>query len=167
MARHLESAHEDKPDVAKALSFPKGSKERKKQLCFICDRGNFAHNAAVMESGKGVVVPFKRPPKEAKGNDFMHCAYCQGLFTMKALWRHVRSCTLRPGSVTPKLGKNRVQSLCTYTGPAPSHISKQLWGVISAMTPDPVTDIIKNDKVIMDIGQHLLNKGGMSAKNQQ
>lgn len=167
MARHLERAHEDKSDVAKALSFPKGSKERRNHLDYIRNRGNFAHNAAVMESGKGTLVPFKRPSSKAQGNDFMHCAYCQGLFTRKVLWRHMRNCRLSPQSVAPKPGKNRVQSLCTYAGPVPSHISKQLWSVISAMNPDPITDIIKNDKVITDIGQHLLNKGGTSAKNQQ
>lgn len=77
------------------------------------------------------------------------------------------SCRLKPGSVAPKPGKNRVHSMCTYTGPVPSHMSKHLWGVISAMNPDPITDIIKNDQVIIDVGQHLLNKGGTSAKNQQ
>ncbi|XP_051502746.1 uncharacterized protein LOC127411307 isoform X2 [Myxocyprinus asiaticus] len=167
MARHLESSHENTSDVAEALSFPKGSKERKKQLDYIRNRGNFAHNAAVMESGKGELVPFKRPPKEVQGNDFMHCAYCQGLFTRKVLWRHMRTCRLKPGSVPPKPGKNRVQSMCTFTGPVPSNMTKQLLGVISAMNPDPITNIIKNDQVIIDIGQHLLNKGGTSAKNQQ
>ncbi|XP_026187046.1 uncharacterized protein LOC113144933 isoform X2 [Mastacembelus armatus] len=167
MARHLETAHGTKADVAKAVSFPKGSKERKKQLDYIRNKGNYAHNAAIMEAGKGELVPCKRPPKEAQGNDFMHCAYCQGLFIRRVLWRHMQTCKLKPGSVTPKSGKNHVQSLCTYTAPVPSSISKQLWGVIGAMNPDPVTDIIKNDYVILDLGQHLLNKGGMSAKNQQ
>ncbi|XP_056113847.1 uncharacterized protein LOC130103414 [Rhinichthys klamathensis goyatoka] len=167
MARHLESSHANTSDVARALSFPKGSKERKKQLDYIRNKGNYAHNAAVMESGKGELVPFKRPPKKAQGEDFMHCAYCQGLFTRKVLWRHMRSCRLKPQSVPPKPGKNRVQSMCTYTGPVPSNMTKQLWGVISAMTPDPITDIIKNDRVITEIGQHLLNKGGLSAKNKQ
>lgn len=87
MARHLESSHVNKSDVARALSFPKGSKERKLQLDYIRNRGNYAHNAAVMESGKGELVPFKRPPKKVQGDDFMHCAYCQGLFTRKVLWR--------------------------------------------------------------------------------
>jgi len=167
MARHLESAHIDKLDVAKALSLPKSSMERKKQLDYIRNRGNYAHNAAVMESGKGELVPRKRPSKEAQGSDFMHCAYCQGLFTRKVLWRHMRSCKLKPGSVPLKPGKNRIQSMCTYTGPVPSHVSKQMWGLIGAMIPDPITDIIKKDHVIIDVGQHLLNKGGMSARNQQ
>lgn len=167
MARHLEHIHEDKCDVAKALSFPKGSRQRKQQLDDIRNRGNYAHNAAAMESGRGELVPFRRPPSEKEGNDFMHCAYCQALFTRKVLWRHLRSCRLKPGSVTQKPGKNRVQSLCTYTGPVPSNMTKQLWETISIMTPDAVTGIIKNDPVIINIGQHLLNKGGPSARNQQ
>ncbi|XP_030205740.1 uncharacterized protein LOC115538217 isoform X1 [Gadus morhua] len=167
MARHLESAHGKESDVAKSFSFPKGSKERKMQLDYIRNRGNYAHNAAVMESGKGELVPFKRPPEKAQGNDFMHCAYCQGLFSRKVLWRHMKNCRFKPGSVTSKPGKKRVQSICTYTGPVPSLVTEKLWGVISAMNPGPITDQIKNDQVIIDVGQHLLNKGGTSDKNQQ
>ena len=167
MARHLESAHGKELDVAKSLSFPKRSKERKMQLDYIRNRGNYAHNAAVMESGKGELVAFKRPPKYAQGNDFMHCAYCQGLFTRKVLWRHMQSCRLKPGSIRSKPGKNRVQSMCTFTGPVPSLVSKKLWEVISAMNPGSITDQIKNDQVIIDMGQHLLNKGGTSDKNKQ
>lgn len=107
MARHLERAHEDKSDVARALSFRKGSKERKRQLDYIQNKGNYAHNASVMQSGKGELVPFKRPPNDSQGKAFMHCGYCQGLFL-----------------------QNRVQSMCTYTGPVPSTTSEQLWGVI-------------------------------------
>ncbi|KAG7487017.1 hypothetical protein JOB18_044609 [Solea senegalensis] len=107
MARHLERAHHNKLDVAKALSLPKGSLERKKQLEYIRNRGNYAHNAAVIESGKGELVPFKRPSKDAQGKDFMHCAYCQALFTRKVLWRHKRSCKLQPAPVPVKPGKNR------------------------------------------------------------
>ncbi|XP_059210360.1 uncharacterized protein LOC131989178 [Centropristis striata] len=167
MARHLESVHYDKRDVAKAISFPKGSKERKRQLDYIRNRGNYAHNATVIEKGKGQLVPFKRPPKQAQGVDFLHCVYCQGLFIRKTLWRHMRNCRLKPASQTPKPGQNRVQALCTYAGPLPLHMNKLLWKVVSVMNPDSITDIIKHDKVIMDVGQHLLSKGGMTAKNEQ
>ncbi|RVE63373.1 hypothetical protein OJAV_G00135680 [Oryzias javanicus] len=61
MARHLERAHIKKCDVAKAFSFPKGSRERKKNLDYIRNKGNFAHNAAVMEAGSGKLVASKRP----------------------------------------------------------------------------------------------------------
>lgn len=165
MARHLEQAHQDRSDVAQAVSFPKGSKQRKQHLDYIRNRGNYAYNATVMESGSGELVPFKRPPNKKLMT--MHCAYCQALFTRMVLWWHVCNCRLRPGSVPSKPGKNRVQSLCTYTGSVPSNMTKQLLEIISAMTLDAVTSIVKNDQVILDIGQHLLNKGGTSAWNQQ
>lgn len=167
MARHLEHAHHNETEVAKAMSFRKGSKERKIQLDYIRNKGNYAHNTTVMETGSGQLVSCKQPPKQAQGTDFMHCAYCQGLFYRKTLWRHMRNCTLRPASQTRKPGQNRVQALCAYTGPVPLHISKQLWRVVSVMNPDPVTDVVKHDKVIMDVGQHLLGKGGATAKNAQ
>ncbi|XP_005171592.1 uncharacterized protein isoform X1 [Danio rerio] len=167
MARHLESSHANKPEVETALSFPKGSKERKKQLDYIRNRGNYAHNAVVMQCGRGELVPSKRPPRDAQGEDFMHCAYCQGLYTRKVLWRHMRTCGLKPQSSASRPGKNRVQSMCTYTGPVPANMSQQLWAVISAMNPGPVTEIIRKDRVIVKIGQHLLNKGGVSAQNKQ
>ncbi|XP_056623629.1 uncharacterized protein LOC130436722 isoform X2 [Triplophysa dalaica] len=167
MARHLEGAHANKCDVAKALSYPKGSKERRKQLDHIRNRGNYAHNAAVLKSGKGELVPSKRPSKEAQGQDFMHCAYCQGLFIRRVLWRHMRTCRLQPPSESPKRGRRRIQFMCAYKEPPPSNMSKQLWEVMSAMNSDPITDVIKHDKVIKAVGQHLLNKGGMSDKNKQ
>lgn len=167
MARHLEGAHAKKCDVAKALSFPKGSKERRKQLDHIRNRGNYSHNAAVLKSGTGELVPSKRPSKEAQGQDFMHCAYCQGLFIRRVLWRHMRTCKLQPPSDSTKQGRKRIQFMCSYREPPPSNVSKHLWEVMSAMNSDPITDVIKHDKVIAAIGQHFLNKGGMSDKNKQ
>lgn len=53
IARHLEGAHQTEVDVARALSLPKGSKERKRLPDCIRDKGNYARDAAVTESGKG------------------------------------------------------------------------------------------------------------------
>ena len=85
MARHLQYVHSSEREVAIACSFPKGSKQRKLHLDNLRHRGNFVHNASVIKTGKGELVPCKRPPKKAQGTDFMHCAYCQGLFTRKVL----------------------------------------------------------------------------------
>lgn len=63
------------------------------------------------------------------------------------------NCRLRLRSVAPKPGKNSVQSMCMNTGPVPLHMSKQLWGVVDSMNPDPVADIIRNDQVITDLWQ--------------
>jgi len=75
----------------------------------------------------------------------------------KKRWRHISSCRLKPQSVPSQNRKICVQSVYTHGVCA----FKQLWGVISAMNPDPITDITKHVRVITEIGQHLLNKGGL------
>ncbi|KAM9443574.1 uncharacterized protein Hap1MRO34_024808 isoform 2-T2 [Clarias gariepinus] len=166
MARHLEYVHSAEKPVASACNFPKGSKQRKMLLDDLRHRGNFVHNAAVIKSGKGELVPIRQPSKKTKGSDFMHCAYCQGLFDRRALWRHMKSCKLGPTHFIPKPGKNHVQALCTYMQPVPSDISKSLWKTISHMNPDEITAAVKKDICIIQLGEHLLNKGGSSAKNE-
>ncbi|XP_036379353.1 uncharacterized protein LOC118774233 isoform X4 [Megalops cyprinoides] len=167
IARHLEHVHSSEREVAKACSLPKGSKQRRIHFDYLRNRGNYVHNAAVLKSGKGELIPCKRPPEAAKGNDFLHCAYCRGLFTRNVLWRHVKTCKLSPKNVTKKPGKSRVQSLCAFTQPVPSCISKTLWKVLSSMNLDEIATAVRNDSCIIQIGEHLLNKSGSSAKSQQ
>ncbi|XP_076855742.1 uncharacterized protein LOC143510359 isoform X2 [Brachyhypopomus gauderio] len=166
IARHLQYVHSNEREVAVACSFPKASKQRKMHLDDLRRRGNYVHNAAVIKTGNGELVPCKRPPKKAQGTDFMHCAYCQGLFTRIVLWRHVKVCKLRPEDCNAKPGKNRVQSLCAFTQPVPSHISKALWKTLSVMNADEITATVKNDSCIIQLGEHLLNKGGSTAKTK-
>ncbi|XP_026119128.1 uncharacterized protein LOC113098313 [Carassius auratus] len=59
IARHLELVHGDQSEVAKAISSPKNSKERKLQLTILRKRGDRAHNVDVIRKGKGVIVPCK------------------------------------------------------------------------------------------------------------
>lgn len=167
IVRHLEGAHGDKSDVAQALSLPKGSKERKRRLDHIRNRGNYAHNTSVMQSGDGAMVPFRRPPQEARGQDFMHCVYYQGLYLRKLLWRHMHACPFKPGSVVPGPGRNRVQSMCAYTGPVPATLNERLWTIVSSMSPDPISRIIKTEPAIIEFGQRWLNKRGTSAKSEE
>lgn len=64
MSRHLWRKHQDETDVAKALSFPKNSKERRLQLDYIRNKGNFEHNTDVLETQKGNLIPWKQPQKK-------------------------------------------------------------------------------------------------------
>lgn len=72
---------------------------------------------------------------------------------------------LKPGPVKTKPGKNCVQALCAHTGPA--HIRMPLVAVISSMNVGPVTEGIHNNHVIIEYGEHLLNKCGVTLKSQQ
>lgn len=85
MARHLAQVHKNETEVAKALSFPKGSKERRINLDLLRNKGNCEHNRKVLKAGKGVLVPRQQPKaKTVDVKDYNHCLNCQGLFRRKS-----------------------------------------------------------------------------------
>ncbi|XP_041954724.1 uncharacterized protein LOC121713822 isoform X4 [Alosa sapidissima] len=159
ISKHLERKHQNEIEVARAVSYPKNSKDRRMQLEYLRKKGNWVHNTEVMRTGKGSLVACKRPNEEANGNEFVHCSFCFGLFTRKVLWRHVKTCGFKPPDVKPRPGKNRVLSLCALT-PAPAGITTGLWKVMSHMNQDRVSLAVKGDELIMENGQHLYNRLG-------
>ncbi|XP_062381350.1 uncharacterized protein LOC134069402 [Sardina pilchardus] len=161
MARHLAQIHKDEVEVAKALSFTKGSKERRVHLDLLRNKGNRAHNVNVLKAGKGVLVPRQQATaKQVDVNDYVHCLHCQGLFRRKALWRHMARCNLAKKCQLTKPGRSRVQALCAYAQPVPEGVSKKLWKLISDMKQDKVTQAVKSDVCIIRFGEHLCNKMG-------
>ncbi|CAJ1081294.1 hypothetical protein F2P79_020338 [Xyrichtys novacula] len=159
MARHLERAHQDIPDVARAVSFPKGSKERRMHMELLRNKGNFAHNVEVLNSGVGIPVPRKQPKDESQVQKFLHCAYCQGFYTKKVLWRHMKICKFKP-SIPLKPGRTRVQALCGFAAPPPPGMKEQLWKLLNKMVQDEVYFAVKSDPCIMEYGEHLFNRLG-------
>ncbi|KAG7271376.1 hypothetical protein CRUP_019921, partial [Coryphaenoides rupestris] len=167
MARHLDHVHSNERAVVQACMHPKGSKERRTHLNHLRNRGNYAHNADVLKTGKGELVPKKRPAQQSQGKDYMHCVYCQGLLIRNVLWRHMRNCKLRPSDGTPKPGKTHVQSLCAFMEPASPQVSKTLGQLINNMHPDEITLAVKNDKCILQMGEYMLNKCGSNPKRHE
>nr|XP_046253175.1 uncharacterized protein LOC124063495 isoform X2 [Scatophagus argus] len=166
MARHLERAHQDKPEVARAVSFPKGSQERRVHMEHLRNKGNFAHNVEVLNSGVGTVVPRKQPKDKSQVENFLHCAYCQGLFLKKVLWRHMKICKFKPN--TPlKPGRTRVQALCAFAAPPPSGVKEKLWKLLNNMVQDDVYFAVKSDACIMEYGEHLYNRLGFDVSKHE
>lgn len=159
IARHLERVHHNKPEVAQAVSFPKGSKERRMHLEHLRNRGNFAHNVEVLNAGAGNLVPRKRPKQDSQAQNFLHCVYCQGFFTKKVLWRHMMICKFKPG-VPQKPGKTRVQALCAFAVPPPPGVKEEFWKLLNNMVQDEVYFAVKSDVCILEYGEHLYNRLG-------
>lgn len=70
MARHLEFVHHNEVEVAKAVAFPKHSKERRERLNLLRKRGNFAHNTDVVRQGHGEMIACYRPKKKKGAKEF-------------------------------------------------------------------------------------------------
>ncbi|KAL2093731.1 hypothetical protein ACEWY4_011043 [Coilia grayii] len=168
ISRHLEQKHSKEAEVASAIGFPKNSKERRLQLELLRNRGNLAHNSEVLRTGEGNLVPCKRPTEEmqVQAQDFAPCTFCQGLFTRKLLWRHVRMCKFRPSDLKPRPGKNRVLALCAQPVVS-TDLSSDFQELLSQMTLDQISIEVKNDKNIMRFGQQLYSRlGSTSTKDE-
>ncbi|XP_030609203.1 uncharacterized protein LOC115796875 isoform X2 [Archocentrus centrarchus] len=162
IARHLERAHSNKPEVALAFSFPKGSKQRRMHLEHL---RNFAHNLHVLNAGFGDLVPRKKPKKDSQAQNFLHCVYCQGLFTKKLLSRHMLICKFKPCGEQP--AKIRGQALCPSAALPPPGVTAELWKLLNNMFQDEVCSAVKSDICIMEYGEHLYIRLGYDVSKHE
>ncbi|XP_051239161.1 uncharacterized protein LOC127353711 [Dicentrarchus labrax] len=160
MAKHLIRKHTNEPAVAKAISFPLKSKERRLHFDLIRNKGDRAHNNEVLNTGSGTLMPSYRAAKPAKASDYMHCINCEALLKRKSLWRHMSKCRLSLTCSTLKPGRSRIQALCAYAQPVPDGVSQNVWELTNAMYQDEVTNIIKKETTILKLGEHLYAKHG-------
>ncbi|XP_041939070.1 uncharacterized protein LOC121700265 [Alosa sapidissima] len=167
MARHLQQVHANEREVASTLMHPKGSKARTVSLQSIRNEGNYRHNAEVIRTGRGELVPRKRPTMKTQRSDFLHCLFCHGLFMRENVWRYHKTCPMKPKNSSTTPGKTRVQKMCAFMEPIPSHINEKLWTLLSTMSQDEITHTVKNDERILQLGQQHLNKSGSNPKRYE
>ncbi|XP_056118313.1 uncharacterized protein LOC130095581 [Rhinichthys klamathensis goyatoka] len=160
MARHLESKHKDKPEVARAVAFPKGSKDRRLQVSLLRNKGNRCHNTQVLKEGKGLVIPRQQSIAPVTASDYLHCVNCEAYLKRRSLWRHMQRCHLSKKVKGMKPGKTRVQALCSYTEPVPESVNERFWRMVLEMHEDKITDVVRKEKIILKLGEHLFNKHG-------
>ncbi|KAK0148531.1 N-lysine methyltransferase KMT5A-A [Merluccius polli] len=153
IVKHLERKHKEL-EVAKALSFPKGSKQRRVHLECLRNKVNFAHNAEVLKTGTGKLVARKQPREESQAQDYMT--------TLSLL---SRICKFKP--VNPKPGKTRAQALCAFAEPTPAGVSEELWKLVNNMNQDAVAHAVRSDWCIMEMGKHLYNKHGFEVDKHE
>ncbi|XP_076829569.1 uncharacterized protein LOC143485412 isoform X2 [Brachyhypopomus gauderio] len=160
ISRHLK-IHMTEVEVAEALSFPKHSKERKRLLEKIRNKGNYQHNSNVLQKGSGLLKLKRRPNRVCNSKQFVHCMYCKGMFLRKDLWRHVRRCSSKPGLLNEQQGRTKVLGLAALAESTFSQqISQGVWKLLSAMKQDDVGSVVRNDFCILQLAQSFFNKHG-------
>lgn len=158
ISQHLQTVHRNKPDVAKALFYQHNSKEWQVRLAILRNRGNFSHNSDVVRKGKGDLVARYRTQNIRNGKSFIHCIHCQGLYSKKTLWKHIKTCEEKPREDEPRVGRKRVRSLCALTAPVNFEISEGLQKILTHMNYDEVSNVVQNDECILQLGQYMFNK---------
>ncbi|XP_051988264.1 uncharacterized protein LOC127647823 [Xyrauchen texanus] len=89
MIAHLQSAHPSEPEVAKALSFDKSSKERRQLLSLLQTKGKVLRNTNVVKNCNQAVKPFA---VSSSFDDRVNCIDCLGLFSKKSFDTHLEQC---------------------------------------------------------------------------
>lgn len=159
--RHLKTHEKTSVDVAQALALPKDSKERKKMLNKLRNKGNYEHNKEVLTSGSGLLKLRRKSKKEYDSKDYVHCMYCQALYLRRDLWRHVRICSLKPAEANAGSGRTRVLSMASMAeSTLCQQISPGVWKMLTAMKSDDISAAVRSDFCILQLAQSFFNKHG-------
>ncbi|XP_070826723.1 uncharacterized protein [Chaetodon trifascialis] len=153
LARHLESAHSTQPDVARAFSFNKRSRERRDLLRSLKKRGNFDHNAIVASRGVGEMVACRRPTTTRWSDHYRHCKFCQGLYAKDCLWRHVKNCPQKSVEGEAPAGRKRIH----LDLPKPDHVHEAVWKTACEMNQDDISLVVRSERDILSLGESLYN----------
>lgn len=156
VARHLLRHADEEPDIAKVFALPKKSLERKRLLTDLQNRGNHKHNQEVMRTNSGNLKPGRHPTITALNPT--RCLHCKGIF--RDMRRHVARCTKKTSN-SAKPGKTRV--LHETDEKHPPGVLKML----SKMKRDEIAFVIKDDKLLIQLAQHLSEKYADNRKKQQ
>ncbi|KAL4221113.1 hypothetical protein ACF0H5_019373 [Mactra antiquata] len=158
LARHLEQVHSTEFEVKKALAYDKNSAERKQVWRDIMNKGDFAHNANVLQNQKGEIIPFKRPSKVTDGVKYAQCESCLGTFLGSDLWRHVKKCHPDKTQNSKKLKRyHQISSvaLLPFSSEAADDFREK---ILNRMTNDAISLIARNDGEIVEFGQKMFMK---------
>ncbi len=162
IARHLLRHADEEPDIAEAFALPKKSKERKRLLDDLRNRGNYKHNQEVLKNNSGELKLRRRPTTvEANAKTHVHCLYCKAMFKRKEMWRHVARCPSRTMSTSATDGKTRVLSeIALAESPFSHKLPSGVWKMLLAMKQDETAFAVQNDFLLIQLAQYLLEKYG-------
>lgn len=158
IARHLLTHADEEPEIAEAFAFPKNSKERKRLLYDLRNKGNYKHNQEVLRNNSGKLKLQRQPTSVAvNAKSYMHCLYCKGMFKRKELWRHVAKCPSRTDSAA--VGKTRVLSeIALGESQFSEKLTADVWEMLLAMKPDEIALAVQNDYLLIQLAQYLSEK---------
>lgn len=163
VARHLETNHSDRAEVAEAFQHPKHSKERKMIWSKLRNEGNIAHNKKVLKTGTGKII-VRSITKTLKVTDYIHCIYCRSLYAKKSMFMHMRRCPENKKEKEPRLGRQSVGVRCVLEASEDIEVSDGLRKILCGMQYDDVTRTILHDKILLQFGEQMFDHYSADAK---
>ncbi|CAH1109549.1 unnamed protein product [Psylliodes chrysocephalus] len=167
MARHFELVHYKETEIAKFMSFPKKSSQRKANFAELIKVGDFYHNCNVLATKTGELILVRRPTKNelkfVKDSDYGPCPNCLGFMLKKHLWHHMRYSCKDKVVDTEKTNAKHVMS-------ESNALVSDIFGIgftkefhksiISNFRSDELGDFCRNDILILKFGAMQFEKYG-------
>ncbi|XP_050957643.1 uncharacterized protein LOC127158626, partial [Labeo rohita] len=158
IARHFKVHVKENAEIAKALSFPAGSKSRKEWLEKLRNKGNFIHNYEVLKDGAGSLKVKRRAKGDFK--KYEYCLHCKGMFLRAELWRHMRRCPSRPTDHDHQ-GRKRILGLASVAkSTCSSAVEEGVLKMLSRMHDDEIAALVRNDFCLLRFAESLYSKHG-------
>ena len=150
-ARHVFRKHKDEGDVQRVLALSAG-KEKRAAIAKLIHRGNFKHNSRVIRSGRGLLIPARRPPISVtvSKRDLLPCDKCNGFFSRRNLYRH--KCNVDRGA--------RVQVRGRALLPSEHDAAAGLERILCRLNDDDVGNAVREDDLILEYGKRLYSRLG-------
>ncbi|KAL1448116.1 hypothetical protein WDU94_012365, partial [Cyamophila willieti] len=179
ISRHLQIVHKNEDEVIKIINLPKGSKKKEDGLLVLVREGDFYHNAKVLELKTGELILTRRLSKSeaqsVKYTDFGPCPFCLGFILKKNRWKHTKQC---PGLTEEQRDmkykhfgdfrediQNQSETLLGLGNPASVNVDTEFYeNVIAPMRNDEITNILKNDELILRLGAMMYEQFNVSQK---
>ena len=162
IGRHLLTVHKREIEVQRILSLIKLTKERKKLLEVLREKGNFYHNLKVSKTGGQIKVARRPSHDNVDPNIYSPCIYCYKYVAKKELWRHKQKCAAGPDTLSHKKLQFESSLLIHPFGDTVPDSFKQ--SILASMRVDEVSYIVKKDKSILRYGVFLFESQGSSKK---
>lgn len=161
ISRHLKQKHSDETEVAQVICLPPTSKKRLQMLEGLRKKGNYFHNVEVLQKGQGEIVTYRQPSEPTDPEGYLPCNICLGFFIKTELWRHEKKCLKTMGKLEVQSNRRRrvqvsASSLLPYKGQA----SQRCSNIVNRMIIDEVSQEVRNDPLICEFGDRLLEKHG-------
>ncbi|MED6284205.1 hypothetical protein CHARACLAT_016922, partial [Characodon lateralis] len=161
ISRHLFTHRKEEPEIAEAFALRRNSKERKKLLDKLRNRGNYNHNQEVLKTRKGK-LKLRRRTNMSTAENSATCIYCKALFSRKILWRHLLKCPSRISA--PLEGRTQILALVASGLTDPENKSSGVRKVLKKLKDDETRSFVLQDPYLLRLAccLYYLNK----AKNK-
>lgn len=154
LPRHLESEHSEEPAIVE-LSGETERAKRKVLLLKLRNLGNHIHNLKVLKQGVGTLQVVYRS-KTVPFSSYVACSHCLGYYAPGDLWKHVQNCPLN--KMKEVKGRRHVAAGRLIMS-ATEH-SQALHKVLASLKNDAVSRAIRQDCLILKLGEQLCLKHG-------